>query len=330
MIRLLTVGLLLPKKAQNAIFSDNAKKTLEELAYVKWNKYDRHLTDDEACVLLKDCSVAVGSWKTAMPTKKILDCCTGIKLWEHAAGSVKKFFTDDLKGRNIRIASCAPAIAKTVAEMVLGEIIVGLRRIIPNAQGNSREIRAIPDNKLYLSAATVGIIGASQVGRHLINLLEPFNTNILVYDPYLSHNEAEKSGVNKVESLLELCSNSDVVTIHTPKTKETYHMVAKKEFKAMKDDTVFINTSRGTCIDEEALINELQKGRLFAFLDVSDPEPARMNNPIRILPNAIYTSHLAGGASYHIGDQVVSDLTAFMNGRNLEMEVSWKMLDRLA
>jgi phosphoglycerate dehydrogenase-like enzyme len=107
-------------------------------------------------------------------------------------------------------------------------------------------------------------------------------------------------------------------------------MVGAEHFQAMKDDCVFINTSRGDCIDEEALIVELQKGRLFAFLDVSDPEPAALDNPIRNLPNVIYTSHIAGSTSYHIGDQAVSDIEAFANGNKPLMPVSWDMLARMA
>ena len=107
-------------------------------------------------------------------------------------------------------------------------------------------------------------------------------------------------------------------------------MMGTKEFKVMKDDAVFINVSRGACVDELALIEELKKGRLFAFLDVSDPEPAELDNPIRALPNVIYTSHLAGGPSIHIGNQVISDIQAYLHGQKLEMQVTWDMLDTMA
>lgn len=237
---------------------------------------------------------------------------------------------EDSSEREIMIASCANAIGRTVSEMVLGEIIIGLRRIIPNSQSNRTEWRAPVANKLYLYAATVGIVGASQVGRHLLQLLRPFRPRILLYDPYITQEAAAELGAVKVEHLLELCKECDVITMHTPLTGQTRHMMGAEQFQAMKDDAVFINSSRGACIDEKALIAELEKGRLFAFLDVSDPEPANMDNPIRTLPNVIYTSHLAGGASYYIGEQVVKDMRAYANGHQPELVVTRDMLENMA
>ncbi|WP_158606619.1 hydroxyacid dehydrogenase [Paenibacillus ginsengarvi] len=324
------VGVLIPQMACAELFSEERRAKLESIAQVTWNDSDKQLDEDEAAAFLRDCDVAIGSWKTAIPTKRILDSCGNLKLWEHAAGSVKHFFTDDLRDRQLQIASCAPAIAKTVAEMVLGELIVGLRKIIPNSQQNRTEKGKKPANKLYLAKATVGIVGASWVGRQVAGLLRPFGTRILLYDPYMPAENAAKLGMTKVDSLLELCATSDAITVHTPKTNETYHLLKEAEFAAMKDDAIFINTSRGDCIDENALIRELQKGRLFAFLDVSDPEPAHLDNPIRTLPNVVYTSHLAGGTSYHIGDQAVSDIEAYASGKRPLMVVDWSMLATMA
>ncbi|MFE5322711.1 hydroxyacid dehydrogenase [Paenibacillus sp. NPDC056579] len=320
----------MPVSMQNAIFSEASRSELESMAQVAWNPTEAQFNDDEAAAFLTDCEVSIGSWRTPKPSKTILDACPSLKLWEHAAGSVKAFFTDELHGRDLMIASCAPAIGRTVAEMVLGEMIIGLRRIIPNAQSNQTEFRQPVPNKLYLAAATVGIIGASQVGRYFLQLVRPFGPRVLIYDPYLTHEAAAELGATKVDTLLELCKECDAITMHTPMTDSTRHMMGAKEFQAMKDDAVFINSSRGGCIDEKALIAELEKGRLFAFLDVSDPEPAEMSNPIRNLPNCIYTSHLAGGQSYHIGIQVVEDVKAYLNGSKPKMVVTWEMLDRLA
>ncbi|MDF2658566.1 MAG: 3-phosphoglycerate dehydrogenase [Paenibacillus sp.] len=324
------IGVLLPTSMQKAIFSEASRKELESVANVRWNETDEQLTEEQACMFLRDCQVAVGSWRTPKPSKAILESCPSLQLWEHAAGSVKAFFTDDLLGSDLMIASCAPAIGKTVAEMALGEMIVGLRRIIPNSQSNRTERRAPLPNKLYLAASTIGVVGASQVGRYFLQLVRPFGPRVLVYDPFLTPEAAAELGATKVDSLLELCGQCDAITMHTPMTESTRHMMGAAEFQAMKDDAVFINSSRGACIDEKALIAELEKGRLFAFLDVSDPEPAEMNNPIRTLPNVIYTSHLAGGPSYYIGNQVVEDIRSYKSGQKPKMVVTWDMLDRLA
>lgn len=324
------IGILIPAPACRELFTEEARARLAALGEVRWNESDRHLNEEEAAAFLSKSNIAVGSWGTAIPSEKILSACPDLRLWEHAAGTVKHFFTDALRGRELTIASCAPAIAKTVAEMVLGEVIVGLRRILPNSQQNRTVRGAKPANKLYTARGTVGVIGASWVGREVIRLLQPFGSRVLLYDPYFSAEAAAALGAEKVESLEALCAACDAITLHTPRTKETYRMLKADHFKAMKDDCVFINTSRGDCVDESALIAELTSGRLFAFLDVSDPEPASLDNPIRTLPNVVYTSHLAGGASWHIGNQATADIEAFVAGNRPLMPVDWSMLERMA
>lgn len=325
------IGVLIPTTWQDELFSAASRRQLDSLAHVVWNDKERQLTEEEACAMLQDCEVAVGTWYTVMPGAAMLDRCPALKLWEHAGGSVKGFFTEQLRGRDIMIASCSPAIANTVAEYVLGALIIGLRRALPNAQRNRSERTERPANLLYLAKATVGVVGASQVGRKVIEFLRPYQSNLLVYDPYLSAADAAALGAAKVESLQELCAASDAVTVHTPKTDATYRLLKAAEFQAMKDDALFINTSRGECVDEEALIGELQKGRLLAFLDVSDPEPALPDNPLRTLPNVVYTSHLAGGGpNIHIGNQVVADIEAYLQGGRPRMVVDWDMLARMA
>jgi phosphoglycerate dehydrogenase-like enzyme len=107
-------------------------------------------------------------------------------------------------------------------------------------------------------------------------------------------------------------------------------MLGAEHFQAMRDDAVFVNTSRGRCIDEQALIAELGKGRLFAFLDVSDPEPTPDDSPLRRLPNVVYSTHIAGDKNTRLGDQAVADIEAFMRGEPPCRAVTEDMLARIA
>ena len=86
------------------------------------------------------------------------------------------------------------------------------------------------------------------------------------------------------------------------------------QFRAMPDHAVFINTARGACVDEAALISELEKGRLYAYLDVTDPEPAADDSPLRTLPNVVLTSHIGGLPTTNMGNQAVDDIAAFLRG----------------
>ena len=230
----------------------------------------------------------------------------------------------------LTIASCKTAIADNVAEMALGEIIIGLRRVIENSTANRSGRDAKPDNAKVLGSATIGVVAASQVGSRVMRLLKPFGCLILLFDPFVSEVKAEDLGVELVSDLRDLCSRSDAVTLHTPKTPDTEKIIGRAELAAMKNDAVFVNTSRGACVDEKALIDELKKGRLFAFLDVSEPEPAAEDSPLRSLPNCIYTLHIAGPPGLNLGRQAVDDVAAFLSGGSPLCVVTEDQLDHIA
>jgi phosphoglycerate dehydrogenase-like enzyme len=158
------------------------------------------------------------------------------------------------------------------------------------------------------------------VGREVIRLLKPFDVKILVYDPYLSDWEAGRLNVKKAE-LNEVFEKCDAISIHAPLTDETYHMIGRDQLKRMKDGAVLINTARGGIIDHNALLEECEKGRIIAFLDVTEPEPLPPESPFRRLKNVFITPHIAGAGyyGYHmIGKIVVKSLEDFFAGRIVE------------
>lgn len=325
------IGVIVHGKGRPIVIRPEDIERLGALGEVIVTDKDEPLTDEEAVEILKDCDVALGSWGTPKPNETIMAGCPKLKLWVHAAGTVKGHFGPHLDGRDMKIATCKGAIAENVAEAAVAEVVIGLRRILPNAAENRKGVAKRPDRVLVMSDATVGVIAASDVGRVAIRLLKAnCAREILVYDPYLSEDEAAEMGVTKVADLVELCRRSDAVTLHAPAIDACEKMLAAEHFQAMKDDCIFVNTARGTCIDEDALTAELAKGRLFAFIDVSDPEPAAEDSPLRTLANCVYSSHLTGGPGTNVGRQAVDDIAAFLAGGEPTCVVTADMLDRLA
>ena len=178
--------------------------------------------------------------------------------------------------------------------------------------------------------ARVGVVGASEVGKRVIGRLGPFGCQVLLYDPFVTESEAAEMGVELVGDLEEFCRRSDAVTLHTPALPSTEKLMGERAFRAMADDAVFVNTSRGMCVDEAALIRELEAGRLFAFIDVSDPDPAAPESPLRRLPNVVYTGHIAGCADSNIGAQAVDDIETFLQGGRPSNVVTADMMERTA
>jgi len=322
------IGLLIASERKRQLFDSETLERLQALGDVRWIE-----SAQSAEELLQSCTVAVGSWGTAKPTAALLDHCPDLRLWVHAAGTVKGHFGPHLAHRDLRIVSCASAIAHSVAEYTIGLMITGLYRLPQYAWAHwNHEQVSIPENapRRRLFEATVGVVGASQVGRRVIHLLQGLCKEILVYDPYLSGLEATDLGVTQVDDLTELCRKCHVVTLHTPDLPATRKMVGREQFQAMADDAVFVNTSRGVCVDQPALETELCQGRLLAFLDVTTPEPLPPDYPHRDLPNLVVTPHRAGGPSVRIGEQAVAAIEAYQQQKPIPGLVTESMLAQLA
>jgi phosphoglycerate dehydrogenase-like enzyme len=182
------------------------------------------------------------------------------------------------------------------------------------------------------SGKTVGIVGASHVGRFLMRLLAPFDLRRLVCDPYLPVSTARELGA-ELCPLEELLRRSDVVTLHAPAVPSTRHMIGKAELAAMRDGSLLINTARGAVVDHDALLTELRSGRLRAILDVTEPEPLPNGSPLFDLPNVILTPHVAGslGVEIHrLTDLVLAEIERFVGTDTLAHEVKLEDWDVVA
>ena len=323
------IGVVIHNWRMDDLLAPEDRARLAELGQVRWADSDDELSTEEAVDLLQGCRVGIGSWQTPWPNGELLDACPELRLWVHVAGSVKYMFGPHLDGRDLDIISCHDAIAEYVAEMTVGLVLLGLRHYFRNALRNRTEKRpGEPPRTTY--GSTVGIVGASCVGRWVVRYLEPYPCKMVCYDPFLSEQGAAELGVQKVEDLTDLCSRSDVVSLHTPALPETAKMMGAEQFQAMPDDGVFINTARGMCVDEDALITELRKGRLTAYLDVTDPEPAAEDSPLRSLPNCYVTSHIAGPPDPRMGAYAVDQVAAWLQGGRPEGLITANMIERMA
>jgi len=166
-----------------------------------------------------------------------------------------------------------------------------LHRIGPSTRAgewNWRKFRPINS----LDGKTVGIVGFGNIGRQVAERMRSFRTQVIAYDPYVSHEMMEKLGA-KPTNLDNLLKISDIISIHVPLTKETKQLIGKKELASMKDSIVLVNTSRGSVMDQEALITSLRNGRIAAAgLDVLTKEPPSSDDPLLKLENVIVTPHI--------------------------------------
>src|SRR5690606_36207563 len=138
-----------------------------------------------------------------------------------------------------------------------------------------------------------GIVGASHIGRRVIDLLKPLECDVLLYDPYVRPGDPITREA-KLTSLDDLIARSDVVSLHAPSLPSTRHMIGRRELALMRDGATLINTARGALVDEGALVATLETGRVHAVIDVTDPEIPPPDSPLYRLPNVFLTPHIAG------------------------------------
>lgn len=285
----------------------------------------KHLADAEAMVT---------GWGMIPLSAEDVAAAKKLRAIVHSAGSVKTLVPEEAWKRGVRVGTCNGALAIGVAETTLGMILCGLKGFFPSRDwtragnwhdpklGTAREVVREP------FGLTVGVISASKVGLHVLKLLRAFELEVLLYDPFMKPERAKELGAALV-SLEELAKRSDVVTLHAPNLPATRHMLKREHFRAMKDGAVFINTARGAIVDEAAMVEELKGGRIFAFLDVTDPEPPAKDSPLRSLPNVVLTPHLAGHASngcFRQGRSAVDQVLEFASGKPMHGEVTLAML----
>lgn len=330
------VAITIGKAHYPRMFSSAAWDALASFATVVHHDDDEPADHDALIRLLPGVSACITSWGVARLDAEVLEAAADLEAVTHMGSSVKRFLSEGIWERGIRVTSAGITLARDVAETTLGLMIVGRKRIWPLGRhvrdGGWRESQVWDRwDARELTRSIVGIIGASNVGRRVIELLEPFETEILLYDPFVDDAGAASLGVRKVE-LDELVSEADVVSLHCPAGPDTHHIINRDRLAAMGDGTVIINTARGSLIDEDALAAELETGRLFAFLDVTDPEPPAADSPLRRLDNVVVTPHIAGCIENctRMGELAVEELRRHFAGEPAVYEITHDMLDRIA
>jgi D-3-phosphoglycerate dehydrogenase / 2-oxoglutarate reductase len=206
---------------------------------------------------------------------------------------------------------------RSVAELVIGEIIMLLRRIPSRSVGaHTGRWDKSAERSFEVRGKTLGIVGYGNIGSQLSNLAEAFGMKVIFHD----HTDKLRHGnTEPVESLHELLSQSDVVSLHVPETPATQGMIGRDEIAAMKPGSYLINNSRGTVVDLDALALALRENRLAgAAVDVFPVEPGsaaeRFSTPLQGLDNVILTPHIGGSteeAQERIGSEVARKLVDY-------------------
>lgn len=276
--------------------------------------------------------ILITGWGCPPLERTVLDAAPRLRAVLHSAGSIRGLITEPCWERGLLISSAAQANALPVAEFTLAAILLAGKNAFTLSARYPQQCRyptRAETTGLGNHRRRIGVIGASRIGRRVLDLLRPLDLTLFLTDPYADAFEAARLGVTLLP-LDELLRGCDIVSLHAPEIPDTHRMLDRRRLALIPDGGTLINTSRGSLIDPDALTDELVSGRLSAILDVTEPEPLPANSPLFGLPNVFLTPHIAGNEVERLGHAVIGELERLVDGVPLAHQVLRADLDRVA
>jgi len=207
-------------------------------------------------------------------TKEIIEAGKNLKIIGRAGVGVDNVDVPTATRQGIVVVNSPEGNTIAAAEHTLA-MMMSLSRFIPAANASLKAGKW--DRKSYTGVEvykkTLGVLGLGKIGSHVATVAKSMGMKLLAYDPFLTAERAEQLGASLVE-LEVLLRESDYITLHMPKTKDTYHLLNAERFAIMKDGVRIVNCARGGIIDEKALVDALNSGKVAgAAIDVFENEP---------------------------------------------------------
>jgi phosphoglycerate dehydrogenase-like enzyme len=331
--------LVLPSgELREQLFPEPVRDRLAHFADPVYNEKES-LSSEELSDHLPGFQALITGWGSPKLTPAVLDAADRLGLVAHAAGSVRFLLPDppsEFFRRGLRLTSATKTMSRYVAELSLCLAIACLRRVSlfrDEMKGSDLWWGTHSDiNPDTLIEKRVGLVGLGSISWELVRLLQGFGCELWAYSRHADAETAASRGV-KLVGLDELLATCPVIFLLAAVRPDTTKMISRERLKLVRDGSVIINTARGALIDEDALIDELRAGRLWAGLDVTDPEPPAADSPLRTLPNVLLTPHVGGPTPSRYWDMaafVVEELGRFFLGQPLQAEITERRLEGMA
>lgn len=316
----------LSEKVKETFLTPEITERIEQTGNVTWISGDPpYFTEEVLREHIKGIDICITGWGIPRFSARVLENADRLKLVAHTAGSVANLVSDELYEKGIRVVSANKVFAESVAESVIAYLLAALRDIPYYV--NDMKQGGWKSGDYYnrgLLDQTIGLVGFGEIPRYLVHMLKPFRVKLKAFDEYVDAETMAEYGVEKVE-LDEIFTSCPIISVHLPRTDETYHMIDKRLLGMIQDDGILVNTARGSVIDEEALVEELKKNRIKAVLDVFEEEPLSDKSPLRKLDNALLIPHMAGPTvdrRKYSTMAVLDDIDNFISNRPLVHEIS--------
>lgn len=266
------------------------------------------LSEDELVAIIGDYDALLVRSQTRV-TERIMKAGTKLKVIGRAGVGVDNIELEPATQRGIIVINAPDGNTITTCEHTFA-MMMALARHIPQAY--AKTVQGTWDRKTFLGVElrnkTLGVLGMGRIGSEVAKRAKAFGMDILAYDPFLTEERAEKLQV-KLASVDDIIRNADFMTVHTPLTPETRHMISRPQFEVMKKGMRIINCARGGVVDEMALVEAIDEGIVAgAAFDVFESEPPAADHPFLNHPSIIVTPHL-GASTVEAQENVAIDVS---------------------
>jgi len=289
------------------------------------------LSDRELVDLIRQFSALVVRSQTKV-TADILNAGTKLRVVGRAGVGVDNVDVETATRRGVVVLNAPGGNTVSTAEHAFS-LLLSVARKIPQADANVRDKKWDKKNfeGVELYNKTLGIIGMGRIGSELSRRAIAFGMRVVAYDPYLSATRARSLQVELVDDIDDLLTSADFISLHTPLTAETRHLLDFARLQKTKRGVRIINCARGGLIDEEALARALQDRHVAgAALDVFETEPLPIDSPLRSAPNLILTPHLGASTSEaqeSVGIEIAQSIRAALLEGTIRNAVNMPNLD---
>ena len=287
--------------------SDLGIQQLKDAADVTVDK-NTGLTEEQLIAIIGDYDALLVRSQTKV-TERIMEAGKKLKVVGRAGVGVDNIDLEAATKRGIVVINAPDGNTIATCELTFA-MIMAVARQIPQAY--KKTVTGEWDRKTFVGVElrnkVLGIIGMGRIGSEVAKRAKVFGMEVLGYDPFLTEDRAEKIGI-KLGSVNDIASKADFITVHTPLTKETRHIIGKHQFDLMKKGVRIINCARGGIIDELALVEAIEQGIVAgAAFDVFVEEPPVADHPFLHNPKIIVTPHL-GASTVEAQENVAIDVS---------------------
>jgi D-3-phosphoglycerate dehydrogenase len=282
------------------------------------------ISADDLLKVIPDYDAVIVRGRTRI-TASVMDAASTLKVIGRAGVGVDNIDLDAAKKHNITVVNAPMSTSLAVAELTFG-LLLALAREIPRADASMKQGEWLKKDLtgIELNDKTLGVIGYGRIGAEMGKRAAAFGMNVVAYDPLISEEEMQARGVEPV-SIQDLYAWSDFISLHLPLSVQTRDMVGPLAFSQMKDGVRIVSAARGGIIDEAALVDALNSGKVAgAALDVFAQEPPGLTEAVSH-PRVIATPHIGAQtaeAQSRAAEDIASEVLSALRGDALRWKVA--------